>query len=136
MSATTSKAMTSSFSATLALSLALLWHAATTAVHAQDAALSYPAGADTPASLALLPRLGKIGRDNPFYDGYRPEFFFSGEKVGITCTVRLIKPQEKVEPGETAEVLIHCPQAFRVRANSKTFVAHEGGRKVAEGSLP
>jgi translation elongation factor EF-Tu-like GTPase len=136
MSATPAKTVTSSTRALLTLALAWFLSVATMATHAQDAILSYPADANTPASLTLLPRQGKIGRDNPFYDGYRPEFHFSGEKVGITCTVHLIQPKEKVEPGETADVAIRCPQSFRVRANSKAFVAYEGGRKVAEGTLP
>ncbi|MFN6995692.1 MAG: hypothetical protein ACK4PH_15960 [Aquincola tertiaricarbonis] len=83
----------------------------------------------------LIAREGKVGRDGPFYDNYRPQLRFSADKHEISCTVRLAPPREKVEPGETAEVALRCTEPFHVFEKNKSFVAYEGGRKVGEGRL-
>lgn len=101
----------------------------------KDRRVEYPAAADTPASLTLIAREGKVGRDNPFYDNYRPQLRFSADKHEVSCTVRIAPPREKVEPGETAEVALRCTEPFHVFEKNKSFVAYEGGRKVGEGRL-
>lgn len=105
------------------------------AAEARDKVLTYPAGTDTPVSLTLLARHDKVGRDNPFYDKYRPQLRFSAGRHEITCTVRIAQPRDQVAPGETAEVAINCPEPFQVFERNKSFTVHEGGRKVAEGTL-
>jgi len=48
---------------------------------------------------------------------------------------KLPPPREKVEPGESAEVLLACLERFRVKEGQYQFKVTEGGRVVAEGSL-
>lgn len=107
-----------------------------TMVHAADPKLVvYPEGVNTPATLTLLTRDGKVGRDNPFYDNYRPQVQFSAEREQITCAVRVPQDLEKVEPGQTADVALNCSDRFKSRTDEKSFVVFEGGRKVAVGKL-
>ena len=87
------------------------------------------------ASVTLLKAEGKIGRDNPFYDNYRPQLKFSAEPEAVTCAIRIPKPAEKVDPGETAPVLVKCIESFKVEEGKLSFSMHEGGRKVGEGIL-
>lgn len=98
--------------------------------------LTWPAVTDTPVRFTLLATAGKTGRDNPFYDGYRPQLQFSAERETIMCTVRVAEAVGQVTPGQTADVKINCPQAFRTREDRKTFSAFEGGRLVGTGTLP
>lgn len=95
----------------------------------------YPAAVNTPAAITLLPREGKVGRDNPFYDNYRPQVQFSAERDPVTCTVRVAPSLEKVAPGQTADVALNCTETFKVREDQKAFVVLEGGRQVALGTL-
>ena len=97
--------------------------------------IAYPAEVALPATLKLLPASGQVGRDTPFYSNYRPQFWFSAEQAGITCAVHLPAPREKVEPGETAEVVLHCLEGVRVQAQQRQFKVTQGGRLVAEGTL-
>ena len=97
--------------------------------------LSFPKGKELPASVTLLKLNGKVGRDNPFYDGYRPQLKFIGTEHQVSCAVRIPKPQEKVEPGETASVGVACIEDFKAPENDLSFVLLEGGRKVGEGVL-
>lgn len=96
--------------------------------------LTFSKDSELAASLTLLRREGKVGRDNPFYDNYRPQLQFIGAKE-VTCAVRIPKPQEKVDPGDTAEVKLVCLDDVRAPANDLSFVVLEGGRKVGEGAL-
>ena len=102
---------------------------------AEPKLITYQSSVQTAATLKLLRGDGKVGRDTPFYSNYRPQVWFSGEKDGVTCAVRLLPPREKVEPGETAEVLLGCLEPFRVKEGQLQFKVTEGGRVVAEGSL-
>lgn len=98
--------------------------------------VDHPGGVDTPVQLTLLKRDGKVGRDNAIYSGYRPQFQFSAERDQKTCAVKIPAALEKVEPGQTADVLVNCLESFKVREDGKRFVVFEGGRRVAEGRLP
>ena len=51
----------------------------TVAASAPDAT-TFPAETAIPARLTLLPANGPIGRENPFYKGYRPTFVFPGAR--------------------------------------------------------
>ena len=95
----------------------------------------HPAKVAHPATVKLLAAEGKTGRDNPFYDNYRPQLVFSGEKGGITCAIQFIKPQEKLDPGETADVKLSCLEQFKVVEGQPSFTGLEGGRLVIQGSL-
>ncbi len=48
---------------------------------------------------------------------------------------KLPLPHEKVDAGESAEVLLACLERFRVKEGQYQFKVTEGGRVVAEGSL-
>jgi translation elongation factor EF-Tu-like GTPase len=109
--------------------------ASVSAIGAEKKIISFPAATDTPARITLLQRAGEIGRDNAFYDNYRPQVRFSADRREVTCAVRIPKPREKVDPGETAEVALNCADPFRSFEDEKAFVVFEGGRKVAEGRL-
>ena len=91
-------------------------------------------GGDDPTIDELLVDT-EIGRDNAFFDNYRPQVRFSADRREVTCAVRIPKPREKVDPGETAEVALNCLDPFRTFEEDKAFVVFEGGRKVAEGRL-
>lgn len=107
-----------------------------TVAHAGDPKVTvYPEGVDTPVAITLLPRDGKVGRDNPFYDNYRPQVQFPAEREPVTCAVRVPQVLERVAPGQTADVALNCTGKFRVRQDEKSFVVIEGGRKVAVGTL-
>ncbi|CAN7664499.1 hypothetical protein LJR225_005314 [Phenylobacterium sp. LjRoot225] len=102
---------------------------------ARAATATFPAETAIPAKLTLLPVDGVVGRENPFYDGYRPSFIFAGGKADVMCTVNLLGAQDKVEPGQTAEVVLQCIKPVSVKRAKPTFVFKEGGRRVGEGAI-
>lgn len=102
---------------------------------AASGATTLPAGISIPARLTLLPLKGPIGRENPFYRGYRPIFVFAGSKAEVACAIDLTGGEERVVPGQTVDVLLRCAEAATVDATDPTFVFLEGGRKVGEGEL-
>ncbi len=70
------------------------------------------------------------GRHTPFFDGYRPQFFF--RTTDITGTVRLPEGVEMVMPGDNLKIigeLIH-PIAMDV---GRRFAIREGGKTVGAG---
>jgi len=105
------------------------------AIAAEPALIAYPASTEIPASITLIKKSDKIGRDQAFSSGYRPQLVFSAMKSDVSCTVKVPKPKEQVEPGETAEVVINCIEAFKIIEGKPEFVVLEGGRKVGEGKL-
>ena len=102
---------------------------------AASGATTLPAEASVPARLTLLPLNGPVGRENPFYRGYRPTFVFAGSKAEVTCAIDLPGGEERVAPGQTVDVLLRCAEAATVDATAPTFIFREGGRKVGEGEL-
>ena len=97
--------------------------------------VSYPASEAVSVELTLLKKAGKVGREQPFFNGYRPQFVFSGAKAGVTCAIQIPKPKERIEPGETAEASISCIEGFKVVEKQLRFTFWEGGRKVGDGTL-
>ncbi|MDR2484852.1 MAG: elongation factor Tu [Treponema sp.] len=72
------------------------------------------------------------GRHKPFFDGYRPQFYF--RTTDITGTVKLAEGKEMVMPGDNAEIigeLIH-PVAME---KGLRFAIREGGKTVASGTV-
>lgn len=98
-------------------------------------ATTFPAQTAIPARLTLLPAQGAIGRDNPFYKGYRPTVVFPGVRDEMMCAVELPSDREKVDPGETVDVALRCVDPVAVRHDAPAFVFKEGGRKVGEGEV-
>ncbi|MET3665061.1 hypothetical protein [Caulobacter sp. 1776] len=102
---------------------------------ARASAATLPAGASIPARITLLSLNGPVGRQNPFYRGYRPTFVFGGAKAEVMCDIDLPGAREKVEPGETVEVLLRCIEPVSIDAGAPAFIFREGGRKVGVGEL-
>jgi translation elongation factor EF-Tu-like GTPase len=102
---------------------------------AVSAATTLPAESSIPARLTLLPLHGAVGRETPFYRGYRPFFVFAGSKAQVACAIEPTGGEERVVPGQTAEVLLRCAEAATIDATAPTFIFLEGGRKVGEGEL-
>jgi len=98
-------------------------------------ATTFPAQAAIPARLTLLPANGPIGRENPFYRGYRPTFVFPGVRDEMMCAIELPGDREKVDPGETVDVALRCLDPVPVKPDAPAFVVKEGGRKVGEGAV-
>jgi len=72
------------------------------------------------------------GRHNPFFTGYRPQFYF--RTTDITGTVSLPADKQMVMPGDNTEIeaeLIH-PIAMD---KGLRFAIREGGRTVASGQV-
>ena len=72
------------------------------------------------------------GRHSPFFDGYRPQFYF--RTTDITGTVHLPEGKEMVMPGDHTSInvdLIH-PVAMD---KGLRFAIREGGRTVASGQV-
>ncbi len=72
------------------------------------------------------------GRHNPFFTGYRPQFYF--RTTDITGTIELPEGKEMVMPGDNTEIigdLIH-PVAMD---KGLRFAIREGGRTVASGQV-
>jgi len=97
--------------------------------------LTFPKDTRFSATVTLLPFDGKIGRERPFYNGYRPQFRFSGMKDEVTCALKLPEPRDKLEPGESAELSAICLDTLKVRDDQLDFGVYEGGRKVGNGRL-
>lgn len=120
--------------ATVALVATCLSAGATVAAE-KERIISFPADTDTAVTFKLLPSQGKSGRTAPISDNYRPQVKFTATKNPVMCAVRLPKDKQKIEPGESAEVALNYSETFSVLEKHKSFVAYEGGRKVAEGRI-
>lgn len=116
------------------LVLAAILAVPTAAASAPDAT-TYPAQTAIPVRLTLLPANGPIGRENPFYNGYRPTFVFTGARDEVMCAVELLDKRDKVDPGETVDVALSCVDPVQVKPDAPAFVFKEGGRKVGEGEV-
>jgi len=97
--------------------------------------LTFPKDTLLSATVTLLPFDGKAGRQNAFYNGYRPQLRFAGPKGEVTCALTFHKPQEKLDPGETADLDATCMDALKLREDQLEFGVYEGGRKVGHGRL-
>jgi elongation factor Tu len=70
------------------------------------------------------------GRHKPFFNGYRPQFYF--RTTDVTGTIKLAEGVEMVMPGDrvTMEVNLITPIAIE---NQLRFAIREGGRTVGAG---
>jgi len=70
------------------------------------------------------------GRHTPFFNGYRPQFYF--RTTDVTGAVQLAEVVEMVMPGDNAEfnVELICPIAME---ENMRFAIREGGRTVGAG---
>ena len=72
------------------------------------------------------------GRHTPFFNGYRPQFYF--RTTDVTGTVKLPTGVEMVMPGDNVaiEVELHTPIAME---KTIRFAIREGGKTVGAGRV-
>ena len=83
---------------------------------------------------ALVYILGKDegGRHTPFFNNYRPQFFF--RTTDVTGVVQLPEGTEMVMPGDTTEMTVTLIQPIAIEEGLR-FAIREGGRTVGAGSV-
>ena len=72
------------------------------------------------------------GRHNPFFSGYRPQFYF--RTTDITGTVTLPADKQMVMPGDNTEFTAELIHPIAMESGLK-FSIREGGRTVASGQV-
>ena len=72
------------------------------------------------------------GRHTPFFDNYRPQFYF--RTTDVTGSVKLPEGTEMVMPGDNIqlEITLHTPVAME---KGLRFAIREGGRTVGAGTI-
>jgi elongation factor Tu len=72
------------------------------------------------------------GRHTPFFNGYRPQFYF--RTTDVTGTVQLNEGVEMCMPGDNAEMRITLIQPIAMDEGLR-FAIREGGRTVGAGAV-
>ena len=72
------------------------------------------------------------GRHTPFYDNYRPQFYF--RTTDVTGVVHLPEGTEMVMPGDNTEMRVELIQPIAMEDGLK-FAIREGGRTVGAGRV-
>ncbi|MCO5311185.1 MAG: EF-Tu/IF-2/RF-3 family GTPase, partial [Austwickia sp.] len=72
------------------------------------------------------------GRHTPFYDNYRPQFYF--RTTDVTGVVHLPEGTEMVMPGDNTEMKVDLIQPIAMEDGLK-FAIREGGRTVGAGRV-
>lgn len=72
------------------------------------------------------------GRHTPFFDGYRPQFFFNTADVTGVCT--LPAGVEMVMPGDNLAITIALNKAIGMEKGQR-FAIREGGRTIGAGRI-
>jgi len=72
------------------------------------------------------------GRHSPFFNGYRPQFYF--RTTDITGTVKLPEGKEMVMPGDNTEVIGELIHPIAMEKGLR-FAIREGGKTVASGQV-
>jgi elongation factor Tu len=72
------------------------------------------------------------GRHNPFFDGYRPQFYF--QTTDVTGTVSLPSGTEMVMPGDNTEMTVELIHTIAMDEGQR-FAIREGGRTVGAGRV-
>ena len=72
------------------------------------------------------------GRHTPFYDNYRPQFYF--RTTDVTGVVRLPEGTEMVMPGDNTEMRVEMIQPIAMEEGLR-FAIREGGRTVGAGTV-
>ncbi len=72
------------------------------------------------------------GRHTPFFNGYRPQFYF--RTTDVTGSAKLPEGTEMVMPGDniSLEIELHTPVAME---KGLRFAIREGGRTVGAGTI-
>ncbi len=72
------------------------------------------------------------GRHTPFYDNYRPQFYF--RTTDVTGVVKLPEGTDMVMPGDNTEMKVDLIQPIAMEEGLK-FAIREGGRTVGAGRV-
>jgi elongation factor Tu len=72
------------------------------------------------------------GRQNPFFDGYRPQFYF--RTTDVTGSVKLPEGTEMVMPGDNTEMNVELINPIAMDEGLR-FAIREGGRTVGAGRV-
>ena len=72
------------------------------------------------------------GRHNPFFDGYRPQFYF--RTTDVTGSVSLPAGTEMVMPGDNTEMTVELGKSIAMDEGLR-FAIREGGRTVGAGRV-
>ena len=72
------------------------------------------------------------GRHNPFFNGYRPQFYF--RTTDVTGTITLPEGTEMVMPGDNVEIEVKLITEIAMEEGLR-FAIREGGRTVASGTV-
>jgi elongation factor Tu len=72
------------------------------------------------------------GRHNPFFDGYRPQFYF--RTTDVTGSVSLPEGTEMVMPGDNTEMYVTLGKPIAMDEGLR-FAIREGGRTVGAGRV-
>jgi elongation factor Tu len=70
------------------------------------------------------------GRHTPFFDGYRPQFYF--RTTDVTGVVKLPEGTEMVMPGDNVALTVDLIQPIAMEKELR-FAIREGGRTVGAG---
>ncbi len=70
------------------------------------------------------------GRHTPFFNGYRPQFYF--RTTDVTGTIELEKGVEMVMPGDNVRMTIELSKEIAIEQGLR-FAIREGGRTVGSG---
>ncbi|MFA7502867.1 MAG: elongation factor Tu, partial [Anaerovoracaceae bacterium] len=70
------------------------------------------------------------GRHTPFFNGYRPQFYF--RTTDVTGTVELPEGVEMCMPGDNIQMKIELITPIAIEEGLR-FAIREGGRTVASG---
>jgi elongation factor Tu len=72
------------------------------------------------------------GRHTPFFDNYRPQFYF--RTTDVTGVVKLPSGTEMVMPGDNTEMMVTLIQPIAMDEGLR-FAIREGGRTVGAGRV-
>jgi len=70
------------------------------------------------------------GRHTPFFNGYRPQFYF--RTTDVTGSIKLPEGQEMVMPGDNTNMEVELIQPIAMDQGLR-FAVREGGRTVGAG---
>lgn len=72
------------------------------------------------------------GRHTPFFQNYRPPFYFRGEY--ITGLITLPDDVERVNPGDSVKITVKLEEKVAMDIGME-FIIREGGRIIAKGTI-
>ncbi len=72
------------------------------------------------------------GRHTPFFNGYRPQFYF--RTTDVTGTANLPEGVEMVMPGDNVEMTVELINPIAMEEGLR-FAIREGGRTVGAGRV-